>query len=134
MATVLEALGAYIDTARTDLTIGTNLFLSKMPESPDLCVCVYEYQGFGPMMTFGSKAIQIDRPAVQIAVRAGRDNYVAARNLAVALRTLVCGIVEVSSSGVQIVRVEPAGSIYSLSSDDLERPRVIFNLDCHVRV
>jgi hypothetical protein len=47
---------------------------------------------------------------------------------------LVCGIVEVSSSGVQIVRVEPAGSIYSLSSDDLERPRVIFNLDCHVRV
>jgi hypothetical protein len=134
MSTVLEALGAYINTNRSDLTIGTNLFLSKMPENPDVCVCVYEYQGFGPMMTFGSKAVELDRPAVQIAVRAGRDDYVTARNLAVALRTLVSGIVDISSSGVQLLRVEPAGSIYSLSVDDLERPRVIFNLDCHVRV
>jgi len=134
MATVLEALGAYIDTNRGDLTLGTNLFLSKMPDTPDVCVCIYEYQGTTPMMTFGSTAIQMDRPSVQISVRAGRDDYATARDLAQALRTLVAGIVNVTSSNVLIIRCEPTGSFYPLSVDQLERPRVVFNLDCHVGV
>ncbi len=134
MATVLEALGAYIDSNRGDLTIGTNLFLSKMPDTPDTCVCIYEYQGSAPVMTFGATAIQLDRPSVQISVRAARDDYASARDLAQALRTLVSGIVDVTSSGVVIKRVEPTGSFYPLSVDQLERPRVVFNLDCHVGV
>jgi len=134
VATVLEALGAYIDTNRNDLTIGTNLFLSKMPDTPDTCVCIYEYQGSAPLMTFGATAIQIDRPSVQISVRAARDDYATARDLAQALRTLVSGIVNETSSGVVMKRVEPTGSFYSLSVDQLERPRVVFNLDCHVGV
>ena len=134
MATVLEALGTYIDTNRGDLTIGTNLFLSKMPDTPDVCVCIYENQGSGPLMTFGATAIQLDRPSVQISVRAARDDYATARDLAQALRTLVAGIVNVTSSGVVVLRVEPTGSFYSLSVDQLERPRVVFNLDCHVGV
>jgi hypothetical protein len=134
MATVLEALGTYIDTNRGDLTIGTNLFLSKMPDTPDVCVCIYENQGNGPLMTFGATAIQLDRPSVQISVRAARDDYATARDLAQALRTLVAGIVNVTSSGVVVLRVEPTGSFYSLSVDQLERPRVVFNLDCHVGV
>lgn len=134
MATILEALGAYIDTNRGDLTIATNLFLSKMPDTPDVCVCIYENQGSGPLMTFGATAIQVDRPSVQISVRAARDDYATARDLAQALRTLVSGITNVSSSGVTIIRVEPTGSFYPLSVDQLERPRVVFNLDCHVEV
>ena len=134
MATVLEALGAYIDLNRGDLTIGNNLFLSKMPDTPDTCVCIYEYQGTVPLMTFGATAIQVDRPSVQVAVRAARDDYATARDLAQALRTLVSGIVNVTSSGVTILRVEPTGSFYALSVDQLERPRVVFNLDCPVRV
>lgn len=134
MATILEALGAYIDANRGDLTIATNLFLSKMPDTPDVCVCIYENQGSGPLMTFGATAIQVDRPSVQISVRAARDDYATARDLAQALRTLVSGITNVSSSGVTIIRVEPTGSFYPLSVDQLERPRVVFNLDCHVEV
>jgi hypothetical protein len=134
MATILEALGAYIDQNRNDLTIGTNLFLSKMPESPDLCVCIYEYAGSTPLMTFGAKAIEVDKPSVQISVRASRDDYATARNLALALRTLVSGIVNVTSANVVIMRAEPTGSVYGLSVDQLERPRVVFNLDCHVKV
>ena len=134
MATVLEALGAYIDANRGDLTIGTNLFLSKMPDTPDTCVCIYEYQGSAPVMTFGATAIQMDRPSVQISVRAARDDYATARDLAQALRTLVSGIVDVTSSGVVMKRVEPTGTFYALSVDQLERPRVVFNLDCHVGV
>jgi hypothetical protein len=134
MATVLEAVGAYIDSNRGDLTIGTNLFLSKMPDTPDLCVCIYETQGSAPVMTFGSTAIQVDRPNVQISVRAARDDYATARDLAQALRTLVAGMVNVTASSVLIMRAEPTGSFYPLGVDQLERPRVVFNMDCHVGV
>ena len=134
MATALEALGAYIDANNGTLTIGTNLFLAKMPDTPDLCVAIYENQGFPPTMTFGATAIEIDRPSLQISVRAGRDDYPTARDLAQTLRTLVSGMVNISSSGVTIMRTEPSGSFYSLSTDNLERPRVVFNVDCLVDV
>ena len=134
MATALEALGAYIDANNATLTIGTNLCLAKMPDSPDLCVAIYENQGFPPTMTFGATAIEIDRPSLQISVRAGRDDYPTARDLAQTLRTLVAGMVNVSSAGVTIMRTEPSGSLYSLSTDNLERPRVVFNVDCLVDV
>lgn len=134
MATILEALGAFIDSNRNDLTIGTNLFLSKMPDNPDVCVTIYEYQGTAPLTTFGATAIQLDRPSVQISVRAGRDDYATARDLAQALRLLVSGIVNVTAANVNIVGVQPTGSFFALSVDQLERPRVVFNMDCHVGV
>lgn len=134
MASVLEALGAFIDTNRGDLTIGTNLFLSKMPDTPDVCVCIYETQGSAPVLTFGSTAIQLDKPNVQISVRAARDDYATARDLAQALRILVSGITNETASNVLIMRAEPTGSFYPLGVDQLERPRVVFNMDCHVGV
>ena len=80
-ATVLEAVGTIIDTNSATLTLGTNLFLGKMPESPDLCVAVYEYAGTQPLATFGATAIEVDRPSVQVVVRVAKEDYPAARNL-----------------------------------------------------
>lgn len=134
MATILEAVGTYIDTNNATLTLGTNLFLMKMPDTPDLCVCVYEYQGIAPIETFGATAFEVDRPSVQIAVRAGRDDYPTARDLADTLRTLVAGMSNVSVGGVTVMRVSSSGSLYPLGADQLDRPRVVFNLDCHVDV
>ena len=134
MATALEALGSYIDTNNATLTIGTNLFLAKMPDSPDLCVCLYEYQGLAPLETFGATAFEVDRPSIQIVVRAGRDDYPTARDLADTLRTLVSGIRNVTAAGVTVMRVSSSGGLYPLGADQLDRPRVVFNLDCHVDV
>jgi len=134
MPTALEGLGTYIDNNNATLTLGTNLFLAKMPETPDLCVAIYETQGSAPTMTFGATAIEIDRPNMQVAVRAARDDYPTARDLAQTLRTLVAGIINVTVGGVTILRAEPTGSLYTLSADNLERPRVVFNVDCLVDV
>ena len=76
MPTVLEAVGTYIDTNSADLTLGTNLFLSKMPESPDYCVAIFEYEGLPPIETFGSAGFVIERPSLQVMVRAAREDYV----------------------------------------------------------
>ena len=131
---VLEAVGTYIDTNSGDLTIGTNLFLSKMPNTPDYCVAVYEYTGIAPIETFGAAAFEIDRPSVQVVVRATRDDYVTARDKAIALRNLICGLTNVSVGGVTVLRVKSAGSVLPLGVDELDRPRVSFNVDCFVDV
>jgi hypothetical protein len=105
-----------------------------MPDTPDLCVTVYEYEGFSPIETFGTKAIEIDRPSIQVVVRAGRDDYPTARDLADTLRTLVSGMTNVSVGGQTVMRVSSSGGLYPLGADQLDRPRVVFNLDCHMDV
>ena len=131
-ATVLEAVGSYIDSNSATLTIGTNLFLAKMPDTPDLCVAVYEYQGFAPMETFGSQGFEVDRPSIQVVVRATRDDYPTARNLAQDLRILLAALTDTTVNGLRVVRLASNGSVLSLGVDDLDRPRIAFNLDCFV--
>ncbi len=131
-ATVLEAVGTYIDSNNATLTIGTNLFLAKMPDTPDLCVAVYEYQGFAPMATFGSSAFEVDKPSIQVVVRATRDDYPTARNLAQDLRILLAALTDTTINGLRVVRLASNGSVLSLGTDDLDRPRIAFNLDCFV--
>lgn len=130
MATVLEAIGGYIDTNSADLSLGTNLFLSKMPETPDFCVAVFEYEGLPPIETFGSSGFVIDRPSVQVMVRAGREDYVTARDKAATLRALISQISNTTVSGIGILRVASMGSIVPLGTDELERPLIVFNVDC----
>ena len=45
---ILEALADKLTTASV-ATVGTNLFLGMMPDSPDLCVALYEYAGAPPL-------------------------------------------------------------------------------------
>lgn len=134
MSTILESVGNYIDTNSTDLTLGTNLFLSKMPESPDFCVAVFEYEGLPPIETFGSSGFSVDRPSLQIMVRATREDYVTARDKAATLRNLISGISNTTISDIGILRVASLGSIMPLGVDELERPMIVFNMDCFVGV
>lgn len=130
MPTVLEAIGSHIDTNASDLTLGTNLFLSKMPEAPDLCVAIFEFEGLPPIETFGESGFIVERPSVQVMVRAGREDYVTARDKAVTLRNLISQISNTSLSGVDILRVASVGSVMPLGTDELERPLIVFNVDC----
>jgi hypothetical protein len=130
--TILEVVGSYIDTNTAALIAGTNLFYGKMPETPDLCVAVYEYTGTPPHETMGSSAFVIDRPSIQVVVRAGRDDYPSARNLAQDLRILLAAVTDTTISGLRVLRLASTGSVVSLGTDDLDRPRIAFNLDCFV--
>jgi len=130
--TVLEAVGNYVDTNSADLTLGTNLFLSKMPESPDFCVALFEYEGLPPIETFGPSGFAVERPSLQVMVRAAREDYVTARDKAVTLRNLVSAISNTTLSNVGILRVASMGSVMPLGTDELERPIIVFNFDCFV--
>lgn len=131
MSTVLEAIGNYLQ-AQGHGTQGTDIFLGRMPTSPDACIAVYEYGGAAPLFTFGSAATAVDRPSIQVMCRAARDDYPAARNKAKDIRSLLGAITNTTLSSIAILRVEPIGSVNPLGPDENDRPLVTVNFQVHV--
>ena len=132
MATILEAIGDYLVTSSQG-TLGTDLFLAVMPESPDSCVAVYENAGGQPDFTMGSNPWAIDRPQIQVIVRSSRSDYPGARNKAETIRALLGSLTDVSISGINIMRVESSSSVIPMGEDDNLRPMISMNFACMVR-
>jgi hypothetical protein len=132
MATILESVGDYLVTNSLG-TLGTDLFLGTLPDSPDECVAVYENAGTSPAFTMGTGGIVIDYPMLQIIARAGREDYPTARDKAENIRDLLALVLESTISGVHIMRIEPMGSVNPLGVDSKFRPLVSVNFRCLVR-
>lgn len=126
MSTILEAIGNYLQ-AQGHGTQGTDIFLGRMPTSPDVCVAVFEYGGQSPEFTFGAAATAIERPSIQVMCRAGRDDYPAARNKARDIRALLGVVVAQSLSGIHVLRIAPVGSVNPIGPDENDRPLVTAN-------
>lgn len=130
--TILEAVGNKLATDGLG-TLGTNIFLSIMPDTPDLCTAVYEYAGQSPLDTFGASVnIALDRPNVQVMTRASRNEYVAARDRAVNVRNALAKVSNVNLSGIQVLRIAPASAINHIGLDEKDRPliTITFNVVC----
>ena len=132
MATILESIGDYLVTNSLG-TLGTNLFLGTLPESPDVCTAVYENSGTPPAFTMGTGGIAIDYPMLQVICRAGKDDYPTARDAVEAIRNLLASVTDVTISNVQILRIEPMGSVNPLGVDPKQRPLLSVNFRCLVR-
>lgn len=122
--TILEAVGNYL-VAQGQGTLGTNLFLSRMPETPDACVCIYEGEGGMPEFTMGSTIL--DNPAIQIIVRGTREDYVTARDKAQTIRLLLASVANQTLSGVTVLRIAPIGSVLPMGLDKNDRPMISTN-------
>lgn len=129
--TILEAVGDYLQAQGVG-TLGTDLFLAVMPETPDACVCVYETQGFAPQETMGSAAFAVDRPGLQVICRGARGDYPGARDKAVSVRNLLAALLETTVSGVHILRVTADGGVAPMGEDQNGRPMVSSNYSCQV--
>ena len=128
---ILEALGDYLN-GKEGLTQGTNLFLSKMPDTPDLCVTIYEYEGMAPSEHFGGNPYDVDQPRIQVVVRGARDDYPTARDKLHAVRALLSDLTDVTISTTKILRVASLGAYLPLGLDDRDRPRLSANFQCYV--
>jgi len=133
MATILESVGDYLVT-NSHGTLGTNIFLGTLPDSPDSCIAVYENAGSSPTFTMGSGGIRIDYPMLQIICRAGREDYPTARDKAENIRVLLASVLEQTVSVVHILRIETMGSVNLLGVDPKYRPLVSVNFRCLVRM
>lgn len=118
---VLEALADKLATASV-ATIATNLFIGIMPDTPDLCVALYEYAGAPPMEVLRSNTATLEQPSIQVMTRGARNDYPAARTLIKNVRDTLCGITDETISGVRFLRVSNLSAINALGTDDKDRP------------
>lgn len=132
MSTFLESVGDYLQS-QSQGTLGTNIFLGVMPESPDACVCVYEGPGIAPIETMGSAAFAVDQPGLQVISRGARGDYPGARNKARTIRGLLAAITETTISGIHIMRISADGSLLPMGEDQNGRPMISMNFSCAVR-
>ena len=132
MSKILEAVGDYVQ-AQGQGTLGVNLFLGMMPETPDACVCIYESQGLAPMMTMGAAAFAVEQPGLQVIARGARGDYPGARDKAKAVRALLAAVTETTLSGVHVMRISADGSMLPMGEDQNGRPMVSTNFSCAVR-
>lgn len=117
---ILDALGAYLQTQGQG-TLATDIFLARMPDTPDACVTLYENQGVGPNHTFGASVKAIDHQRVRVYCRAARNDYPAARTKAEAVRAVLGAIRDTTLSGVSIMTVLSTSELYPLQRDGDDR-------------
>lgn len=114
------AVATYIDSNSATLTAGTNLFVGRLQETPDLCVAVADYSSQAPEFTMGSSSL--DHADLEVVVRCTRNDYATGEDLAQTLRTLLNAITPGTYSGLAILRVAPVDAVTALPPDKNDRP------------
>jgi hypothetical protein len=105
MGVMLDDIGAYVATNIGSLTLGTNLFLSLLPETPDNVVAILENSGVAPVFTLGSNHLpRIERPEIQVLVR--NDSYSTGRALAESIYRLLTQVTNQTIGSVLYQRIE----------------------------
>ena len=125
---VLEDLGGYLDTQLAALTAGTNLFYGLLPETPNVCVSLYENAGAPPNFTMGSNNLpQLERPQLQVFVR--HTSYSTGRDLADSVYRVLTQISNATINSNSYLRVEAISSFSVLQRDDSRRVLFVSNFD-----
>lgn len=128
---ILEALADKLTSASV-ATVGANLFIGLMPDQPDVCVALYEYAGAPPLEVLRDNDASLERPSVQVMVRASRNDYPTAQTLITAVRDSLTGITDETISGVRFLRVNQNSSINHVGTDDNDRPGFTLSLQAVV--
>jgi len=135
MATLIDALGQYLQTQTASLSssqqlfLGKNLFLGRFPaEAPNTAVLIQQYEGQPPTFTMGTAVSALEHPRIQILVRGEPEDYPDAYNLSYVIRNILGAITyRVTIDGVNILRIEPMGVPNYMAFDEVNRPRFSSN-------
>ena len=118
----LPEIGTYLVstvTAQT-LVLGTNLFLGRLPDTPDTCVAVIETAGQSAVDAMGGSTLPAyTRPRAQVLVRA--VSYSDASAVAEDIFKQIQKIDNESLSGVRYLRANGMQSPFYLERDIEER-------------
>lgn len=123
----LEGLASKLNTASVAVT-ASNMFIGIMPDTPDLCVALYEYAGTAPLEVMVDDTATLEQPSVQVMTRGARNDYPAARTLIENVRDTLCGITDETISGVRFLRVSNLSAINALGTDEKDRPEFSLSL------
>ena len=123
MSEILDAIGSVLQTAGVG-TLGTNLFLSRSPDTPDACVTIYESGTGYPIYTHGTTGAALSVTNVQVMSRGAREDYETARTKITTVTTALEAVKETTASGIRLLRIEQLGRPVPLGYDDSDRPTI----------
>ena len=95
---------------------GTTLHIAGMPDTPDLCIAVYDIAGLSAELNYDWQY-----PAVQVQVRGKAGSYTDAYNKLKAISDLLHGKQETRGGSVYKL-IQQEGDISHVSTDDTRRP------------
>lgn len=127
----LDELGTYLAaniSGATSLTLGTNLFLGRMPDAPDTCVAIFETGGTFPSHTMGGASSPVfERGRVQVVTRAA--TYSTCRTLAGDVWATFEQIADEALTGTRYLRVTAVQSPFPTERDSSDRVLIVQNFD-----
>lgn len=127
----LDELGTYLAaniSGATALTLGTNLFLGRLPDSTDTCVALFETGGTFPSHTMGGASSPVfERGRLQVVTRA--SGYATARTLAGDVWSTFEQIADETLTGTRYLRVTAVQSPFPTERDSTDRILVVQNFD-----
>lgn len=123
MSEILDAIGSVLQTAAVG-TLGTDLFLSRTPDTPDACVTVLESGTGYVMYTHGTTGPALYVTNVQVITRGVREDYETPRTKITAVATALEAVNETTASSIRLLRIEQIARPVPLGYDDNERPRI----------
>lgn len=112
---------------------GTDLFVGRMPDSPDLCICIYEYDGIPPAETMGAHLPVAETPRVQVVVRGTVEDYQTPRDRALAIRNGLAALGETTTAGITVMRWAPQGLVMPMGLDEKDRHKISVNVQTWYR-
>ena len=119
---VLDDVGTYMaaNVSDTTLTLGTNLFLGRLPDSPDTCVAIYATAGHAPTDVFGAdSAPPIENVGVMCHTRA--TAYSDCQSLAVDVMKTLSKVINETLTSTAYYKIEATQSPFALDRDEQER-------------
>ena len=125
---LLTDIGSYLNSASIstqDLTLGTNLFLGRLPESPDSCVALVQTAGVNPTDTFGTSFPPLENQGLQTLIRA--TSYATAEALAVDVFKSLTSVENATLTSTLYFKIEGQQSPFALLRDDQERQVMSYN-------
>lgn len=115
---LLDEVGTYVSANVSGLTLGTNLYLSMMPDTPDICAALYSLTTDSPYFTMNGSNSQpvLENPRIQLYVR--HSSYATGEALVYTTWKQMTEVSNDTLSGVNYLRLQALGSPEFLERDD----------------
>ena len=123
---VSDELAAYL-AGKGLGTLGTNLFYDNMPETPNVCGCVYQTGGTSPQGGFSTPGIKHERPGVQIRFRGEPYDSDSPKTKAMSAYEYLMQVQGTQVGGVTYLMVIPNQAPFVLEKDGNNRITWAFN-------
>ena len=125
----LDDVGTHLAAASiptASLTLGTNLFLGRRPDTPDTCVALYETGGVPPQLVFGDNtAPPVETRGLQVVARAAA--YSTSEALCTDVWVALCFIGNEVINSTRYLLADPVQSPFALDRDDQDRMLHVVN-------